>query len=100
MHGYTTHVVTGMHYMGSWLWLDDAADNPLCATYHVAFPAAAAGGTRLQDELHITITKALSHSHPGYKRIGVVGSLALLGQAAAEHELLADADGTAAGAAP
>ncbi|WIA09029.1 hypothetical protein OEZ85_008443 [Tetradesmus obliquus] len=58
--------------------------------------AAAAGGTQLQDELHITITKALSHSHPGYKRIGVVGSLALLGQAAAEHELLADADGTAA----
>jgi hypothetical protein len=60
--------------------------------------AAAAGGTRLQDELQITITKALSHSHPGYKRIGVVGSLALLKQQAAEHELLADADGAAAGA--
>ncbi|KAF6266710.1 Fanconi anaemia protein FancD2 nuclease-domain-containing protein [Scenedesmus sp. NREL 46B-D3] len=58
--------------------------------------AAAAGGTRLQDELQITITKALSHSHPGYKRIGVVGSLALLKQQAAEHELLADSDGAAA----
>jgi hypothetical protein len=61
--------------------------------------AAAAGGTRLQDELQITITKALSHSHPGYKRIGVVGSLALLRQQAAEHDLMADAQGTAAGAA-
>lgn len=45
----------------------------------------------------ITISKALAQNCPGYKRIGVVGSLALLQRMAADLELLADADGAAAG---
>lgn len=46
----------------------------------------------------ITLNKALAQSNPGYKRIGIMGSLALLQQEGATYELLCDADGTAAGA--
>lgn len=45
----------------------------------------------------ITLNKALAQSNPGYKRIGIMGSLALLQQEGATYELLCDADGTAAG---
>jgi hypothetical protein len=58
---------------------------------------SAAGGSRLEDELVITLNKALAQSNPGYKRIGIMGSLALLQQEGATYELLSDADGTAAG---
>jgi hypothetical protein len=37
---------------------------------------------RLEDEVHITLTKALSQSNPGYKRIGIVGLLAIMRQLA------------------
>lgn len=58
--------------------------------------ASSAGGTRLQDELSITLNKALAQNSAQYKRIGVVGTLALLQQSAANHELLS-ADEDAAG---
>jgi hypothetical protein len=50
----------------------------------------AAGGSRLEDELVITINKAISQASPAYKRIGVIGSLALLRQAAADYELVSN----------
>jgi hypothetical protein len=45
----------------------------------------------------ITLNKALAQSNPGYKRIGIMGMLALLQQEGATYELLCDAQGTAAG---
>jgi hypothetical protein len=59
--------------------------------------AVAGDATRLADELAITLTKALGQPCPGFKRIGVLGSLALLRQDAMLHELLGDTEGTAAG---
>eukprot|EP00878_Enallax_costatus_P024090 GHUV01025681.1.p1 GENE.GHUV01025681.1~~GHUV01025681.1.p1 ORF type:complete len:600 (+),score=218.23 GHUV01025681.1:550-2349(+) len=59
--------------------------------------AVAVGGTRLQDELVITLNKALAQNSAGYKRIGVVGNLALLQQSAADYELMLSADESAAG---
>lgn len=59
--------------------------------------AAGGGGSRLQDELVITLNKALAQPHPCYKRIGVVGTLALLQREGSEYELLMDVDGSAAG---
>lgn len=53
-----------------------------------AAAASSSGGTRLQDELIITLNKALAQNSAGYKRIGVVGNLALLQQSAADYELL------------
>jgi hypothetical protein len=48
--------------------------------------------------LVITLNKALAQCNPGYKRIGIMGMLALLQQEGATYELLCDADGSAAGA--
>jgi hypothetical protein len=48
--------------------------------------------------LVITLNKALAQSNPGYKRIGIMGMLALLQQEGATYELRCDADGSAAGA--
>lgn len=45
----------------------------------------------------ITLNKALAQSNPGFKRIGIMGMLALLQQEGATYELLCDADGSAAG---
>lgn len=45
----------------------------------------------------ITLNKALAQSNPGYKRIGIMGMLALLQQEGATYELLLDKEGTAAG---
>lgn len=56
-----------------------------------------AGGSRLEDELVITLNKALAQSNPGHKRIGIMGMLALLQQEGATYELLCDSEGTAAG---
>lgn len=69
----------------------------LCAGSSSAAAAAAPGGSRLQDELVITLNKALAQANPGYKRIGIMGMLALLQQEGATYELLSDAEGTAAG---
>ena len=58
---------------------------------------ASASVGRLEDEVHITLTKALSHSTPGYKRIGIVGSLAIMRQMAVAYpkaEQQGDADAT------
>lgn len=49
---------------------------------------AACVGGRLEDELHITLNKALSHSSPVYKRIGIVGGLAMLRQGAQQYASL------------
>jgi len=63
-----------------------------------AAAAAAPGGSRLEDELVITLNKALAQANPGYKRIGIMGMLALLQQEGATYELLCDSsEGTAAG---
>ncbi|KIZ01502.1 hypothetical protein MNEG_6459 [Monoraphidium neglectum] len=42
-------------------------------------------GGRFEDELHITLTKALAHTSPVYKRIGIVGGLAMLRREAAAY---------------
>ena len=42
--------------------------------------AGGSGAGRLEDELAITLTKALSHTSPAYKRIGILGTLAVLRQ--------------------
>eukprot|EP00775_Hariotina_reticulata_P013726 gene13726-13848_t len=52
---------------------------------------SAAGGSRLEDELVITLNKAIAQASPAYKRIGVIGNLALLRQAAADYELVSNA---------
>lgn len=52
---------------------------------------------RLEDEVYITLTKALSHANPAYKRIGIVGSLAIMRQLAIAYPKAAqqgDADAT------
>lgn len=52
----------------------------------------------MEDELVITLNKALAQANPGYKRIGIMGMLALLQQEGATYDLMCDADGRAAGA--
>lgn len=76
----------------------------MCVCYHAggsssaAAAAAAPGGSRLEDELVIMLNKALAQANPGYKRIGIMGMLALLQQEGATYELLCDSsEGTAAG---
>ena len=46
---------------------------------------ADAGGTRLADELHITIRKQLTSSSPRYKSLGVLGGCCLLGRLGARR---------------
>jgi hypothetical protein len=81
----------------------DAADNCYCIYPLLSVGCAggsvssAAGGSRLEDELVITLNKALAQANPGYKRIGIMGMLALLQQEGVTYELLLDADGAAAG---
>jgi hypothetical protein len=69
----------------------------LCVECAGGSSSSAPGGSRLEDELVITLNKALAQANPGYKRIGIMGMLALLLQEGVTYELLQDADGAAAG---
>ncbi|KAI8476445.1 MAG: Fanconi anaemia protein FancD2 nuclease-domain-containing protein [Monoraphidium minutum] len=55
--------------------------------------ASAQHGGRFEDELHITLTKALAHASPVYKRIGIVGGLAMLRREAAAYAAAAEGRG-------
>ncbi|GBF89136.1 hypothetical protein Rsub_01853 [Raphidocelis subcapitata] len=50
-------------------------------------------GGRFEDELHITLTKALAHTSPTYKRIGIIGNLAMLRREAAAYAAAAEGRG-------
>jgi hypothetical protein len=56
-------------------------------------------GGRLDDELHITINKAVAHSSASYKRIGIIGTMALLRQLGATYVQVGQAAAAAAAAA-
>jgi len=58
-----------------------------------AAAAAACQGGRFEDELHIMLSKALSHVSPVYKRIGIVGNLAMLRREAAAYAAASEGAG-------
>jgi Fanconi anemia group D2 protein len=50
--------------------------------------AATSGGSRIEDELHIVITKQLSSADPRFKRIGIIGTVTHIRQLSAGCEEL------------
>ena len=64
----------------------------------IAYDAGESGGSRLADELHITIRKQLTSPAPRYKSLGVLGGCCLLGRLGAREAGAGGAHGAAAAA--